>query len=213
MLVSCMVKIPTPADAYALTDAADLRALYRDWARSYDTAFSEAEGYQLPHAVALQFVMAGGKGPVLDAGAGTGLVAEHLVRHGISDIDGLDISPEMLEVATQKGVYRGVLLHDMGQATPLNRQHEYGGLVSAGTFTLGHAGPDDLLRLTGWCAPGALCVISVNSQHFVDAGFAATLARADTLCDLVQETVRIYDDRADTAHREATAELLTFRRC
>ena len=43
---------------------------------------------------------------ILDLGCGTGLVGEHLHRHGYTNIDGLDLSPELLQVAQAKGIYR-----------------------------------------------------------------------------------------------------------
>lgn len=84
-----------------------------------------------------------GAGPVLDLGAGTGLVAERLAARGIGPVDGVDISPEMLARARAKGCYRA--LHE-GDATSGLDLPAAGcaGLVSAGTFTLGHLGPEVL---------------------------------------------------------------------
>lgn len=90
-------------DAYALKTPEDSRRLYADWAASYDAEFAEATGYRLPEAVAAAFAALGGGGPVLDVGAGTGLVAERLSLRGLGPIDGTDISHEMLNVASAKG--------------------------------------------------------------------------------------------------------------
>ncbi|MEO0357531.1 MAG: methyltransferase, partial [Pseudomonadota bacterium] len=62
-------------------------------------------------------------------------------------------------------------------------------------------------------ASGALFVISVNAAHYETAGFAAAFAqRADQITDLTHRDVRIYDDRADEAHRDDMARLVIFRK-
>ena len=66
----------------------DSRRLYRDWSDSYDTEFARTQDYRLPGLVADAFHAAGGQGKVLDVGAGTGLLAEHL---GGLVVDGIDI--------------------------------------------------------------------------------------------------------------------------
>ena len=80
---------PHVKDAYALTSKEDIRSLYRDWAQTYDAGFGEAQGYDLPRQVALAFVGAGGAGPLLDVGVGTGLVGDHLAALNVAPIDGI----------------------------------------------------------------------------------------------------------------------------
>ena len=47
---------------------------------------------------------------ILDAGAGTGIIGEMLVQRGYRNIDALDISEEMLNLAKQRNVYRYICL-------------------------------------------------------------------------------------------------------
>ena len=47
--------------------------------------------------------------PILDVGAGTGLVGENLYKKGNKKIIGIDISPEMLEQAKLKGCYSSLM--------------------------------------------------------------------------------------------------------
>ena len=110
--------------------------------------------------------------PVLDVGAGTGLVAEALLGHGSWPIDGLDISPEMLAVARDRGLYGDLMEVDLTQPISL-RRGRWGGLVSAGTFTHGHLGPEVLVGLLDVVRPGGLFVVSINQEHFEGHGFAA----------------------------------------
>ena len=64
--------------ALTLTGPEACLAHYRDWAASYDTGFAEEMQYLLPAHVAAAFIATGASGPVLDVGAGTGLLAERL---------------------------------------------------------------------------------------------------------------------------------------
>ena len=203
---------PNLEDAYALSSKQDVKDLYSDWAQSYDTGFSDTQGYQMPRVVAQAFVAAGGVGPVLDVGAGTGLVAEQLIAAGVSVIDGLDLSDDMLAVARAKGVYRGLYTGDITVPLSLPKVG-YQGVVSAGTFTLGHVGPAAISNLLDVASSGAVFVISVNAKHFQSAGFATQMdAFGDQIQGLTLDDVRIYDDRADDAHRDDMAHLMVFKK-
>mgnify|MGYP001814861114 FL=1 len=207
-----MAKNPNVDDAYAMSSPEEVKALYRTWSRSYDVVFGESQGYQLPRKVASAFVGAGGVGPVLDVGAGTGLVGCALRRMNVKDIDGIDLSEDMLEVARMKDDYRGLYAGDVTRPLDLI-DAPYMGVVSAGTFTLGHVGPDALWHMLGVAATGALFVISVNATHYVSAGFEAAIAGLDDqISDMTIRDVRIYDDRADEKHRSDKAKLLVFRK-
>ena len=63
---------PDLENAYALSSLDDTRKLYADWAETYDKTFIEASDFVQPQRVAEAFVAAGGAGPVLDFGCGTG---------------------------------------------------------------------------------------------------------------------------------------------
>ena len=85
-------------------------------------------------------------------------------------VDGFDISPEMIAVAKTKNVYRNFFELDLTQPV-LGVPNDYAALISSGTFTHGHVGPnsfDELLRIT---KPGGLFVLSINSKVFIKGGF------------------------------------------
>ena len=90
---------------YALQTADDNRRHYDGWAETYDSDFVADMDYRLPERVAAAFAAAQPDGPVLDVGAGTGLVGVALTELGIGPVDGTDISPGMLAAAAKKGVY------------------------------------------------------------------------------------------------------------
>ena len=91
--------------AYALDSDEKSRALYRDWAETYDETMLQGLNYLSPGKVAdlLAAHLADRKAAVLDIGCGTGLAGQGLAGHGFVTLDGLDVSPEMMEVAARRG--------------------------------------------------------------------------------------------------------------
>ena len=198
--------------AYALETPDDNRQLYGEWAETYDSSFAQHMDYQLPDHVAQVFAELGGVGPVLDVGAGTGLLAVALRRRNDVVIDALDLSKDMLAVAGQKEIYRNLIEADLTKTLPIQSAH-YNGVVSSGTFTHGHVGPDALDKLIAIASPGALFVLSVNAEHFEARGFAAKfIALASKITDYQIRTVSIYGAHADAAHVQDKGHLVVFRR-
>lgn len=200
---------PSLEGAYALTSSDGNQRLYADWAETYDADFAADMDFLLPRHVAEAFAVAHPGGPVLDFGAGTGLVGEELAQRGIGDVDALDVSAEMLAVAGGKGVYRSVLKGDLlaGYQPP----GRYLGIVSSGTFTLGHVGPDALGPLLDVAQDTALFVLTINSEHFAQAGFDAAFQRiGPRISDLCLKEVPIYG--AGGARASDTAVLAEFRK-
>ena len=190
--------------------------LYRDWAATYDSGFAIEMAFNLPHLVADAFVAAGGAGPVLDIGAGTGLLAQNLRSAGFADpIDGLDFSAEMLARARKKAIYRDLIRADVTQPLPLPRA--YNGVTSSGTFTFGHVGPQAVGPLLAIALPGALFALSINQKFWVASGFEPAvdgLQQAGRIRDLRRIDVAIYGTAAaaiDPDHANDRAWITLFR--
>ena len=105
------------------------------------------------------------------------MVGVALRERGVSDVDGVDISPEMLEQAATKGVYRHLIEADLTIGMDV-ADDTYAAVTSAGTFTHGHLPPEPLRELIRVTMPGGRCAIGVNAAHFEDLGFAAWLEAA-----------------------------------
>ena len=206
-------KTPNLDAAYALETPEDNRRLYADWAQTYDSNFAADMDYRLPQLVALVLAeVFQGPGPVLDVGAGTGLVAQHYPLRAVHGMDALDISPDMLRVAARKGHYRRTIEGDLTRRLDLP-EGSYGAVVSSGTFTHGHVGPQALDELLRIARPGATFVLSINAAHFEVRGFAAKFeALAGQIADLEQRLVPIYGAGADPAHRDDKALIVVFTR-
>ena len=202
---------PSDLDAaYALRTPEDNRRYYAGWAARYDADFADRMAYRLPALVAGAFVGAGGAGPVLDVGAGTGLLGVALAAAGVGPVDGIDISPDMLGQARAKGCYRHLVEADLTATLP-PLPAPYRGMTSSGAFTHGHLGPEVLPPLLNLCAPGATIAFSVNSGVWTTRGFEAALqALAPRIAALTVTVEPIYD-AADDPHAADTARIVSFR--
>lgn len=204
--------------AYAVKSPDDNRELYAKWAATYEK-FLDDNRYVYARQVAEMFAERSSvEGePVLDAGCGTGRVGWELSRLGISPVDGIDISPEMLaEAGTMTGPdgapsYRRLLEADLTGSVDLGTD-SYSGLVSSGAFTHGHLGPDALAELLRVVRPGSVGVIGVNSSIFESNGFKTRLERyaADgVIGDLEAQLRKVYED-ADNSNANHFAYIAAF---
>ena len=205
--------------AYALSSPDENRSYYRDLARDYDSSFAKALGYVYPGAVAHALLACQRPdGPILDVGCGTGLVGLELHKAQPELlVDGVDISLEMLAVAAQKSLYRRLFEVDLTDNT-LILQNDfadgggYAGLISAGTFTHGHLGPEPIAGLISCCCSGAQAVIGVNAAHHEAHGFAPFMDELEAngrITSPEYDEVMIYDG-SDQDHAGDTALIMRF---
>ena len=196
--------------AYALETPDDNRKLYAGWADTYDEDFAARMNFLMPGHVAELFGELRGAGPVLDAGAGTGLVGQALAAHHTVAIDALDLSPEMLRVAGSKGVYRNLIEANLLETLPFD-DGIYRAVLSSGTFTHGHVGPEALDELLRVAAPGALFVLTIKREHYEERGFAAKFASfGDRITGFQTEMRAIYGAGDAGAHGEDQGLIATF---
>lgn len=172
-------------DAYALKTTEDSQKLYDAWAETYDEEFAKAHDYNTPDLIAELYAerTRDTSARVLDIGAGTGLVAEGLKKRGIVNIDALDISIPMLDIAKSKDCYQNLIVADLNKNLDIP-DNTYGGITSTGTFTHGHVGPDAINGLVRIAHPGALFILGIKDIIYESAGFAAKFAELSTqICD------------------------------
>lgn len=199
---------PNLKAAWSLETPEDSVELYSRWAETYDSEFAEALSYNLPKLVAQHFAGFGGDGPVLDLGAGTGLVAQELTSAGVFPVDGVDISSEMLGIAAAKGCYRRVFQGNILARLPCETG-TYEGCVSAGTFTLGHVGPEGLDEVVRVLKQHGRACLSVHSKLYEERGFARALDRPD-IQNLNLRDVPIYQVSSDDENAGYRALLVNF---
>ncbi len=204
----------TLRDAYAIRTVEDSLALYDKWAETYDEGFAKAVDYRTPDLIAEMYAERADdkSAPVLDIGAGTGLVGEGLVARGVSQIDALDISTKMLEVAARKKLYRAMIVADLNKPMDI-ADNSYSGFTSTGTFTHGHVGPDALDQLLRIGRPGALYVLGIKAAIFESAGFDAKFkALAPQLADFEIIEKAGYGDMASKDLQASTTAVAVFHK-
>ncbi len=202
---------PSLTAAYALSSVDDNRRLYAAWAKGYDEEFALDMDYILPQHVARLFLEHGGNGAVLDVGAGTGLLGQLLYEH-CRPIDALDLSQEMLDAAAQKNIYRYFDAVDV--TVPIDHLGRlYDGLVSSGTFTHGHVGPDAIDNLLPLARDGALFCLSVNKHHWAKTGFDSKFESLEPkIQNLTLVDVPIYGANATGPNRDDVGIIAIFRK-
>ena len=116
-----------------------VRELFDDYAGRFDDHLTNALEYKIP-TLMRQAVDSLPDGPetfprVLDLGCGTGMVAEKF-QDMAGEIDGVDLSPKMLEQAESKSVYANLYLADVLEFLegPDVRPAGYDLILSADTF-------------------------------------------------------------------------------
>lgn len=156
---------------YTLSGPDEARDAYDQWAASYDEDLRDI-GYVGPRVAAQRLAeLATSGSTVVDTGCGTGLVGTALLELKADLIvDGVDISPGMLEQARGTGAYRNLIAADLTKPMEVP-DDSYDAAICVGTFTDGHLGPagfDDLVRVV---RPGGIIVATVQSLVWEADGF------------------------------------------
>jgi predicted TPR repeat methyltransferase len=169
------------ARAYALRSDEESRALYRDWARTYDQTMVDGLQYRSPTVVVdlLRPHLASSQSSVLDIGCGTGLAGRALAAHGFAVIDGLDLSPEMAQVAADSGAYRAFVMADLNAPLPVP-DATFDAAMCCGTFTTGHVSAACLPEVLRILRPGAPFAFSVKLSEWDALGFGSTISTLQT---------------------------------
>ena len=159
------------ARVYAATTPEEISAAYADWAASYDRD-TVRDGYHLPFTIAAWVArhVAPGAGALLDAGCGSGLSGPVLAALGYPEIEGLDLSDEMLALARSRGSYRHVSKAELGRSLPWPDGH-FAAFLSTGVFTAGHAPASALDELARITRPGGFGIFTVRDVVLEADGF------------------------------------------
>lgn len=166
-------------DAYKLDDLTGIDGFYSKWATEYDDQMLSGLGYLSPTLLAsLLLEYSANATPVLDIGCGTGLTAHALAEVGFTDMDGLDYSGPMLKVAADRGIYRKLIQADLN--LPLQLEDDsYAAVVSTGTFTHGHVGPEPLKEIARILMPAGLLLCTIHFDLWTAAGFDSEFERLE----------------------------------
>ena len=129
-----------------------LKQHYKFWADDYDQDLVDW-GYAYPSQlkkVMSQDIKVKKDSKILDAGCGTGLVAQVLSDMNFKNIVGLDYSIDMLKIAKNKKIYKRLIQESLNKKTSL-RSNQFDIVLCTGVLTSGHVGAkaiNELIRIT-----------------------------------------------------------------
>ena len=201
-------------DAYSLQTPSDNRELYAKWASTYESDFVKGEGYEHPRVVSEIFdTYVPTVETVVDIGAGTGLVGFNLknLRQSL-EIDGIDISPEMLAEAKKKKVYRNLYLKDLTKSID-ETLAPYDALICIGVFTHGHLPMKTISNLLELVKPKGHFVIGINAKYFTEENFEkyfGELFESQIISLPKYLEVQVYADKSP--HRDSTNIVAIFNK-
>ena len=155
----------------------DARKIYAQWSQSYDAEISQ-NGYATPMraAQALANAMNDKSGAVLDFGCGTGLSGHALRSQGFDVIDGIDVTPEMIDIARAKAIYRDLCSYPIDAPPPVDLG-SYSAISAVGVISPGAAPIAVLEMIVGHMSKGAKFVFSFNDHALADPSYESTLRR------------------------------------
>ncbi len=152
-------------------DRETLERLYDEWAKDYDQQiWASGNPY-----IAVSAGMAGRYIPsyeavILDAGCGSGNMAQVLHQIGFKHLEGLDPSAGMLAVAERKGVYRA--LHRLALGARVDLPDEsYDAVVASGVLTHGHAPAESIDGILKLVKPQGVIIFSLSEIAYEGHGF------------------------------------------
>ena len=189
---------------FAATSTEESRKLYDEWAKTYDSDMVEHDftaprlvaeattrGLKLNHLPNRKEALS--KTDIVDAGCGTGLVGIELAKLGAKEIDGLDISEGMLEVARKTGAYKDLKIADLTTRLPI-ADGTYDAVTCCGTFTHGHLGPEPLAEFVRVVKTSGIVVATVLDSHWKEKGFEAEVDRLEkeSKVEVVEKDVHAY---------------------
>ena len=168
--------------AYHLDDEASMVDFYRKWAADYDHQMLDELGYTSPTKIAQQLTqyLPDTQSTVFDIGCGTGLTCTFLAEKGYTNLDGIDLSPDMVRVASERGIYRELLVGDVNQVLERNDE-SYDAVISSRTFTHGHVGPEPLDEIFRILKPNGILACTIHQDLWTSMGFEEKLAELNAM--------------------------------
>ena len=142
----------------------DSRELYASWAATYDKEVQK-NGYVTPERVAnaLRDVVTDQSDFILDYGCGTGLSGSALQAVGFENIDGLDVSQEMVNLAEKKSIYKNLRVFDPSSKIPVHPD-QYKIITAIGVIGAGAAPLQIFDSLFALLPPNGLFAFSFNDH-------------------------------------------------
>jgi predicted TPR repeat methyltransferase len=186
--------------AFDLVDEESHVEFYRKWAADYDHEMLVNLDYTSHSTVASLLIenLPEKTSRILDIGCGTGLTCTLLHEQGYTNLEGIDLSADMLAVAENRNIYQSLFTGDLN--LPLDiESNSYDAVLSSGTFTHGHVGADPLDEVVRTLKPDGILAITVHRDLWQSHGFESklkSLVSSDTILPITLEEGPYYKDGA-----------------
>ncbi|MEJ2870127.1 methyltransferase domain-containing protein [Actinomycetospora sp. OC33-EN08] len=196
--------------ARASATPAETRAVYDEWAATYDDDLAGPGGddYPLPGVVAdVVARLDDPRADVLDAACGTGLVGAALARHGFTSVDGLDVSPRMIARARKRRVYHDLGPADLSQRLP-GAPDKFGVVTCVNALEPGHLPTSAIVEFARVVHRGGHLVLTASTDAWpeVDAHLRRLAARR--IARVVEVVEAPLHPSSDAAHVVAVLEVV-----
>ena len=170
---------------YSETSSSKLNKHYKNWANLYDTDMS-SWGYAYPlqlNKILTNKLKLKKTIKILDAGCGTGYVAEVLSKLNYKNITGIDFSEEMLTIARSKKIYKKLMCQSLNEKIEL-RSKQFELIICTGVLTSGHVGPSALHELVRILKPQGFFICSIAESVYKKNGFEKEIKNLKTLVSI-----------------------------
>ena len=135
---------------------------------------------------------------IFDAGCGTGLVGEDLMKTVSADvveIHGGDLCPELLEKAKEKKVYTDLKVVNLKEELPYEADY-FDSILCVGTFLQGHCGAECLPNLVRVLKKGCYLVATVRSLFYNETKSEWDRQIRECNCKLLEDDEMPYHDES-----------------
>ena len=170
---------------YSETSSSNLNKHYKNWANLYDTDMS-SWGYAYPlqlNKILTNKLKLKKTIKILDAGCGTGYVAEVLSKLNYKNIIGIDFSEEMLAIARSKKIYKKLMCQSLNETIEL-RSKQFELIICTGVLTSGHVGPSAINELVRLLKPQGFFVCSIAESVYKKNGFEKAIKNLKNLVSI-----------------------------
>ena len=161
-------------ESHKIKSKEKLREYYKTWSNNYDNDVRSCQ-YNGPETITniltKNYNIYGSS--ILDVGCGTGLLGDYLFKNKYQiSIDGIDISPEMIEIARKRKYYDDLRIVDIfNVTTSQNKKYDY--IVSAGMFTHNHVGPSAVENILHFLEIDGVLIFTVRNSFAEQSNFKA----------------------------------------
>lgn len=190
--------MPLPFAAYDKRHyrTVDVLEGYRLWSRSYDCRMTDDLDVALLRRLAsVDF----GVDYAIDLACGTGRTGSWLTSVGARRVDGVDLCPQMLDAARQRGVYGELRLEDIRRTSLPGGQAD----LVINVLSVEHLPELDSLyaEVARLCRPGGVAVLVGFHPHFLLNGIPTHFDLDTGESIAIENTIHLLSDHVTSAHR------------